>query len=63
MDEESGKGFLKRHEWILCLHIIKKTKIGFPVPSKIPSNLQQFIDDYENKHINPHTTFNSTTNY
>jgi len=45
--EETGKGFLKRNEWIMALHLIKKVKLGYPVGATIPENLEQFLNEYE----------------
>lgn len=43
------KCFLKRNEFIVALHIIRKAKIGYPVPKKMPKNLLNFLDEYEEK--------------
>lgn len=45
-NEERGKGFLVRNEFIVTLHIIRKTKLGYPVPEIIPKNIEAFSKEY-----------------
>lgn len=59
--DENGKGFLKRNEWILNLHIMRKVKLGFPVPLKIPDNMLNFLNEYEQKRMSYSTGFDSVT--
>jgi len=58
--DEHGKGFLKRNEWILNLHMIKKTKLGYPIPTVMPSNLVKFQKEYEDLKLGMTTGFSST---
>lgn len=46
-----GKGFLRRHEWILCLHLITYVKRGYPLPKILPPELESFLVSYQNTNL------------
>lgn len=57
--DDHGKGFLLRNEFILALHLIKKGKLGFPIPDKLPSNMEQFLQEYKEVMMTTSTGFDS----
>lgn len=42
----TGKAFLKRNEWIVCLHLITYSKKGWPLPKVLPPELENFMSNY-----------------
>ena len=59
MGEDHGKGFLLRNEFILAMHLIKKAKLGYPIPDKLPSNMEHFLAEYKEVMMTTSTGFDS----
>lgn len=55
----SGKGFLKRNEWIVCLHLITYSKKGWPLPKILPHELEQFLSNYREVRMQSEQGFGS----
>jgi Cytoskeletal-regulatory complex EF hand len=60
-DDGKGKGFLKKNEWIIALHMIKKTQLGNPIPDFLPVELTQFLEGYEQVALGQSMGFDSNT--
>jgi hypothetical protein len=55
----SGKGFLKRNEWIVCLHLISYSKKGWPLPKILPPELENFMANYSQLRMQSEQGFGS----
>ena len=55
----SGKGFLKRNEWIICLHLITYSKKGWPLPKVLPPELEGFLANYSQMKMQSEQGFGS----
>jgi hypothetical protein len=40
---QEQKSFLRKSEWIIALHLIKKKLIGYPIPESLTPDLNQFV--------------------
>jgi hypothetical protein len=58
----TGKGFLKKNEWIVCLHLIFYGKKGFPIPQVLTKEIEEFLLDYSDANMVQEQAFSSNTN-
>lgn len=47
----TGKAFLKRNEWMVCLHLITYSKKGWPLPKVLPPELENFLSNYSQSRL------------
>ena len=55
------KGFLRKQEWILCLHLITYAKQGFPIPGVIPQEIEAYLNNYKEMNLKPQAGFGNNS--